>query len=133
MRIARLIALCTVLVPTLALAASVSQIDIAPKTQREDVFPRQPVAFAEGVTALADIEYSNLLGYRPLLLDLYIPKAGVTHPLVIWIHGGGWSRGDSRGNGAITNFPAALAELAARGYVVASVNYRLSGEAKFPA
>ena len=57
----------------------------------------------------------------------------MTHPLVIWIHGGGWSRGDSRGNGAITNFPAALAELAARGYVVASVNYRLSGEAKFPA
>ena len=133
MRVARLIALCTVWVPTLALAASISQIDISPKTQREDVFPRQAVAFAEGVTALADIEYSNLIGYRPLLLDLYLPRAGATHPLVIWIHGGGWNRGDSRGNGAITDFPAALAGLAARGYAVAAINYRLSGEAKFPA
>jgi acetyl esterase/lipase len=133
MRLARLLALCMMLVPTLALAASVSQIEISPETQREDVFPRPPVAFADGVTALPDIEYSNLTGYRPLLLDLYLPKAGATHPLVIWIHGGGWSRGDSRGNGAITDFPAALAGLAARGYVVAAVNYRLSGEAKFPA
>jgi acetyl esterase/lipase len=127
------LALFCALVPTLACAASVSQIDISSKTQRNDVFPRPPVPFADGVTALPDIEYSNLMGYRPLLLDLYRPAAGAPHPLVIWVHGGGWSRGDSRGNGAITDFPAALAGLAARGYVVASVNYRLSGEAKFPA
>jgi acetyl esterase/lipase len=133
MSLARLLLFSLALVTTFSRAASVSDIDISPKTQRNDVFPRPAVPFADGVTALPDIEYSNLMGYRPLLLDLYIPKAGVTHPLVIWIHGGGWSRGDSRGNGAITNFPAALAELAARGYVVASVNYRLSGEAKFPA
>jgi acetyl esterase/lipase len=108
-------------------------MDVSPKTQRADVFPRPPVPFAQGVTALAEIEYSNLMGYRPLLLDLYKPEGAATHPLVVWIHGGGWSRGDSRGNGAITDFPAALASLAGRGYVVASVNYRLSGEAKFPA
>jgi acetyl esterase/lipase len=133
MSLARLLLFSLALVPPFSGAASVSDIDISPKTQRNDVFPQPTVPFADGVTALPDIEYSNLMGYRPLLLDLYMPKAGVTHPLVIWIHGGGWSRGDSRGNGAITNFPAALAELAARGYVVASVNYRLSGEAKFPA
>lgn len=130
---ARLLAFFLALVPMWASAASVSQIGISPKTQRDDVFPRPPVAFADGVTAQPDIEYSNLMGYRPLLLDLYMPKAGPTRPLVIWIHGGGWSRGDSRGNGAITDFPAVLAGLAARGYVVASANYRLSGEAKFPA
>jgi acetyl esterase/lipase len=133
MNLARLLAFCLALVPTLVCAAPVPQIDISPKTQRDDVFPRPPVAFDAGVTALPDVEYSNLMGYRPLLLDLYQPKAGATHPLVIWIHGGGWSRGDSRGNGAITDFPSVLARLAARGYVVASVNYRLSGEAKFPA
>jgi len=133
MGFARLLLFSLALVTTFGRAASVSDIDISPETQRNDVFPRPTVPFADGVTALPDIEYSNLMGYRPLLLDLYIPRAGATHPLVIWIHGGGWSRGDSRGNGAITNFPAALAELAARGYVVASVNYRLSGEAKFPA
>jgi acetyl esterase/lipase len=133
MRALRLLAFCILLVPALAAAASSPEIEISPRTQREDVFPRAPVAFAAGVTALPDVEYSNLIGYRPLLLDLYLPSAGTAHPLVVWIHGGGWSRGDSRGNGAITDFPTALAGLAARGYVVASVNYRLSGEAKFPA
>jgi acetyl esterase/lipase len=133
MNLARLLPFSLALLPMLVCAAPLPQIDISPKTQRNDVFPRPPVPFAGGVTALPDVEYSNLMGYRPLLLDLYLPKARATHPLVIWIHGGGWSRGDSRGNGAITDFPAVLAGLAARGYVVASVNYRLSGEAKFPA
>jgi len=135
MNLARLLAVCLALAPVLAGATPLPQIDISPKTQRNDVFPRPPVPFAAGVTARPDVEYSNLMGYRPLLLDLYQPrpKPGATHPLVIWIHGGGWSRGDSRGNGAITDFPAVLAGLAARGYVVASVNYRLSSEAKFPA
>ena len=46
--------------------------------------------------------------------------------------GGGWNRGDSRQSGAFADFPAVLASLAARGYVVASVDYRLTGEAPFP-
>jgi acetyl esterase/lipase len=52
---------------------------------------------------------------------------------VIYIHGGGWSGGHSRQNGAFEDYPGVLASLAAKGYVVASINYRLSGEAKFPA
>jgi acetyl esterase/lipase len=46
---------------------------------------------------------------------------------------GGWSRGDARQSGTFADWPGVLAMLAARGYVVASVDYRLSGEAKFPA
>ena len=49
------------------------------------------------------------------------------------MHGGGWSGGTARTTGAFENWPAVLASLAAKGYVVASVDYRLSGEAKFPA
>jgi acetyl esterase/lipase len=108
-------------------------VPISEKTVRTDAFPRPPVSFPGGVIAQPDVEYANLVGYRPQLLDLYRTAEGPPRPLVIYIHGGGWSRGDSRGNGAITDFPALLAELAARGYVVASLNYRLSGEAKFPA
>lgn len=52
---------------------------------------------------------------------------------MVYVHGGGWRRGDSRTLGAFVNFPAVLASLAGRGYVVAAVNYRLSGEARFPA
>ena len=46
-------------------------------------------------------------------------------PAVLWIHGGGWSGGNHKGNRA--------ASLAAQGYFTASIEYRLSGEAKWPA
>ena len=112
------------------------QADIALKTVRDDVYPKPAVQFADGVVGQADIEYANLKGFRPLLLDLYrreAPLEAARAPLVVWIHGGGWNRGDSRTSSAYANWPAVLASLAARGFVVASVNYRLSGEAKFPA
>ncbi|EAU69975.1 alpha/beta hydrolase [Stigmatella aurantiaca] len=61
------------------------------------------------------------------LLDLYVPKTG-TAPFktVIWVHGGGWKSGDK------TNVNQAK-HLVCRGYALASINYRLSDEAKFPA
>jgi acetyl esterase/lipase len=46
-------------------------------------------------------------------------------PAVLWIHGGGWSGGSHKQNAALL--------LAAKGYFTASVEYRLSGEAKWPA
>lgn len=48
-------------------------------------------------------------------------------PLVIFVHGGGWIRGSHRGYR-----PAAIA-LAKRGFATATVEYRLVGEAMFPA
>lgn len=105
-------------------------------TFRQDVFPARAVEFPHGVVATPDLEYANFIGFRPLLLDLYRQRTADEHlrrPLVIYVHGGGWRRGDSRTLGAFENFPAVLASLAARGYVVASVNYRLSAEARFPA
>lgn len=67
-------------------------------------------------------------GERTLQLDLYKPKkAAQALPAILCIHGGGWFKGD-RGN--MTNLAQALA---ARGFVTASLSYRLSGEAKFPA
>jgi acetyl esterase/lipase len=110
--------------------------DIAPKTVRADRYPEHWTPFADGVAGLPNVVYSTLRGYRPLQLDIYRrnePSIGQALPLVVWIHGGGWSRGDSRTNAAFANFPSVLASLAARGYVVASVNYRLSAEARFPA
>ena len=110
--------------------------DVGGVTTRADVFPRASVTFPGGVTAVPDVEYANLNGFRPLLLDIYRPAGGGRghpHPLVIYVHGGGWRHGDSRTTGAFTNFPRVLASLAARGYVVAAVNYRLVGEARYPA
>jgi acetyl esterase/lipase len=61
------------------------------------------------------------------------PKKGGPKPLVMYIHGGGWVAGHTRHSGALSNFPAVLAKLASEGFVVASLEYRLSGEAPFPA
>ena len=76
-----------------------------------------------------DIIYATV-GDRKLPLDLHRPAKSLNKneamPLVIWIHGGGWKSGSKNGIG-----PAA--ELLSRGYAVASVEYRLSGEAIFPA
>jgi acetyl esterase/lipase len=132
-RVSGLLAFSVLLGLGTAVALPVAQMAIAPQTVRDDIFPHPPVPFPGGVVALGDVEYSNLVGYRPLLLDLYMPQKSTPKPLVIWIHGGGWNRGDSRTSGPIADYPATLAALAARGYVVASVNYRLSGEAHFPA
>jgi acetyl esterase/lipase len=59
-------------------------------------------------------------------LDLYVPAGNGPFPLIINIHGGGFMMGD-KSNPPLTD------ELLAAGYAVASIDYRLSGEAKFPA
>jgi acetyl esterase/lipase len=100
---------------------------------RPPSFGPQQITYPGGVTATFDLVYANLRGYRPLTLDLYLPAArGLPMPLVVFVHGGGWNGGDTRHAAGFDDFPRELAALAAQGYVVASVSYRLSGEARFP-
>lgn len=124
---------------TLAVAASaaaapaprVFPIEAAPVL--EDRFPSPPVAFPGGVQAWRDVVYQTLPGYRPQIVDVYVPASPGPHPLVLYIHGGGWVGGHTRHSGAFGDFPKALAALAAEGFTVASLEYRLAGEARFPA
>ena len=99
----------------------------------EDRFPVVPVNFPDGVKAFRDVVYQALPGYRPQIVDIYVPATPGPHPLVLYIHGGGWIGGHTRHSGALADFPAVLAKLASEGFVVASLEYRLSAEAKFPA
>jgi acetyl esterase/lipase len=77
------------------------------------------------VELLADLEYAQPAG-EPLRLDLYRPTV-IEQPLpvVLWIHGGGWRSGSKA--------EPIAAELATRGYAVASIEYRSSDSALFPA
>jgi len=96
----------------------------------------QTVAFPGGTLMHRDLVYAAIDGFRPLTLDLYeTPSKAKTapRPLILFVHGGDWVTGDARHLSGFADFPATLAALAAKGYVVASVNYRLSGEAHFPA
>ena len=81
-------------------------------------------------TSHKDLAYvSN--GHERQRLDLYIPSHGQnpTHrlPLIIWIHGGGWQ------NGSKENCPPLRFGFPAKGFAVASIGYRLSSDAVFPA
>lgn len=60
-------------------------------------------------------------------LDIAFFKKGKPRPLLIWIHGGAFMTGDKSENHAI--WP----ELMSAGYAVATINYRLSGDARWPA
>ncbi len=89
-----------------------------------------------GVRERFGITYATVEGFRPLHLDLYLPPAAhpaapsTGLPLVVFIHGGAWLAGDRHVGAPFLEF---FTTLATRGYAVASIDYRLSGEARFPA
>jgi len=72
-------------------------------------------------------------------LDLYLPARSDGHtPVIMWLHPGGFFAGDKDGSGTVdplsyVNLPRLFGPMLERGYAVASVNYRLSDEALFPA
>ena len=70
-----------------------------------------------------DIEFASIDGHI-LKLDMYMPAAA-NPPLVVWIHGGGWHAGSKD--------KCPVAWLAEHGYAVASISYRLTDTAIFPA
>lgn len=78
-------------------------------------------------SVIANVQYCTGAG-RPLLMDVFVPRARPPRPTpaVLWLHGGGWERGDKNGS-------SGARFLASAGFITASIYYRLSGEAKFPA
>lgn len=81
-----------------------------------------------GVTEIKNLTYVRY-GRRALQLDLYLPrlKKAVPRPAVVFVHGGGWRAGYR------TNFTPFAIAMAERGYVAATISYRLSSEAQYPA
>jgi acetyl esterase/lipase len=90
----------------------------------KDIFPA-------GTVLYGNIPYANdtLKGH---LLDIYLPHTSrSSYPIVIWIHGGGWRKGDKYGEMDYMN--NTVKELINNGYAIASIDYRYSTKAKFPA
>lgn len=107
--------------------------EVADAPVLDDRYPTRIIDFGD-VEGLPDLVYATVAGFRPLRLDLYRPKGAMrARPLVVYVHGGGWQGGHTRHSGAFSNWPRVLASLAAKGYVVVSIEYRLSAEAPFPA
>ncbi len=81
-----------------------------------------------GVKAIRDVDYVGG-GNARQMLDLYVPeaKSGKPRPLVVFIHGGGWENGSKASCGVIFAFMKGGA------YAGASLNYRLTDQAIWPA
>ena len=101
----------------------------------DDVYPTPKVAFPGGVTGLPGVLIYSPRNYRGVRMDIYLPPGQIRgpRPFVVFAHGGGWAGGSTRMNGAFTDWPGVLASLSAKGYVVASVDYRLLGDEIAPA
>jgi acetyl esterase/lipase len=86
-----------------------------------------PLQIPDSVAVERDLVYARH-GSREMHLDLYLPKANTgPRPAVVYIHGGGWKNGNKAA------FSRQAAHMAAKGMVGACIEYRLSGEAKWPA
>ncbi|MDQ6887130.1 MAG: alpha/beta hydrolase [Gemmatimonadota bacterium] len=74
---------------------------------------------ASAVNFALEVEYSRP-GGQPQQLDVAWPRDGRAHPLVLFVHGGGWQEGDKLSERQY------LLYLAGLGYSVATINYRLA-------
>jgi acetyl esterase/lipase len=115
------LAACTKTVPDPSTAAD------APDKAAPGQKPK-PEARPSEARTLKDIVYARVGGEK-LELDLYLPAGAASGgvPLVIWIHGGGWRKGSRAG---IADKAGPLLEA---GFALASIDYRLTDAARFPA
>lgn len=85
---------------------------------------REPIKLPEGTVVHRDLAYVTN-GHERQKLDLYLPKDAKNAPLVVMIHGGAFRVGSKEGENPVP--------MLTEGYAVASINYRLSQHALWPA
>jgi acetyl esterase/lipase len=80
----------------------------------------------DDIEEIKNIEYKSING-KSLQLDIYKPKNVESNaPLLIFIHGGGWSKGER------SDYLIYLVDFAKRGYITATVSYRLLKDSPYP-
>jgi acetyl esterase/lipase len=97
--------------------------DEVPSTRYLQPWPRRTA----NVELIADVRYPG--GHPRNVLDVYRPAHGCHNaPVLLQVHGGGWTGGHKRQQ----SLPL-VHHLAAHGWIVVAPNYRLSPEARLPA
>jgi acetyl esterase/lipase len=91
--------------------------------------PQQNPRGNSATPSMSDVTYCTMDGVA-LKMDLYYPAASEAPlPVTMYVHGGGWSKGDKAEGAGAQEIPA----LQNAGFLVVSVNYRLAPEYPFPA
>jgi endo-1,4-beta-xylanase len=106
--------------------AATSAAGTPPRAGGPPRFPFGPAPLPTGVKAQRDIAYVEN-GHPNQVLDLFLPEqtSAKPLPLMIWIHGGAWLAGSHAGS--------PMLDLVGKGYAVASIQYRFSSHAPWPA
>jgi acetyl esterase/lipase len=111
-------------------------VDYLAKVPKELASQMRPQPFVVGDAfsgiQIEEVRYTSGIPFAqhngvPLTLDIYRPAQVGLYPGVMVIHGGAWQGGDPTNNEEFNRY------LAARGYVVWSISYRLAPSARFPA
>lgn len=114
----------------LALCAILLAIHPAQAAERDGRLLDRLLQKTEQVPAGQDIQrdlvYASVDG-RDLHLDLWLPGSKGPHPVLVYIHGGAWTGGRKEQGAEL------LSAAAQHGYLAATVEYRLAGEAMWPA
>ena len=87
------------------------------------LFASQSASSADAQRDFKDVVYATVDG-KSLGLDIHLPKDVRHPPLIVWVHGGAWTTGSK------TQYPAFLVD---HGFAVASLDFRSSNDAPFPA
>ncbi len=118
-----------IFVSSLSLLAFITPALAQEKAGRIRGNAKQNAAIDERIRVLSDIEYAKVGDIR-LTLNFYAPKSSMKKslPCIVWIHGGGWQSGDKSSGLARVGKWVATGD-----YVGASIGYRLSDVASWPA
>jgi arylsulfatase A len=105
-------------------ARPAGEVPPAPRVDGKTVIPQTTL---DRLDAKLNVTYARY-GDRTLEMDVYRPKGEWGQlPALVCVHGGGWAKGSR------INHAKVAQALADRGYVTATISYRLSGETPFPA
>jgi acetyl esterase/lipase len=89
---------------------------------------------AEDISILSEIPYSIKVGYRTLHLNFYSTAGDDSiKPLVIWIHGGAFLFGSRKFPPPFLTVENTFYKIVRSGFNLATIDYRFSGEARWPA
>jgi acetyl esterase/lipase len=94
---------------------------------------QNPEALKGGGRLYRHVPYAEVLGFRPLMMDVAVPEGDGPHPLIVYIHGGAWRLGSPYITNPQYRRMDFLGHFHRAGFAVASVAYRFTKEAAFPA
>jgi acetyl esterase/lipase len=96
--------------------------------------PGTPAEVSETSEVHRELTYARAIGFRPLKMDVWLPRrAAARVPLVLWVHGGAFQLGDRRELPPTFAPDSVFRLLNEAGIACATVDYRHSLEAPFPA